>query len=493
MNSEDLAYTPALEQARLIRTGELSPLELTEMYLERIDRLDSHFNSFFLVLADQAREEAKRKTEELARRGADAEDLPLFFGVPISVKDLTPMAGLPCTYGLHILRDRRPAEVDAGIVKKVRDAGFTILGKTATSQLGSTPFTEPRGFPPTRNPWNPDYTPGGSSGGAAAAIAAGFGSVALASDGGGSIRGPAYCCGLVGIKPSRGRVSHAPLGDKLGGLSIDGPLARTVTDAAALLDVISGYVPGDPYWLPDPPVTFLEATRKPIGALRIGLVDDVAPVGTVDAVGKEALQQMAQRLESLGHQVEPYTVDFSAMVDPLITVWQAGVDMGVPWIFLDKLNRWLRGRSRRKSGGDYLRALMQIQTASRQLVTQFAAYDVMLMPIYLHHTIQIGEWRRLSAPKLFERILHWVAPSPPINATGQPAIALPTHLAADGLPAGIQLIGRPGDEVTLIALAAQLEAAHPWPHRPIRPPTTHPPTPTMGRNPPHRSHPSQNS
>ncbi|MEO1144939.1 MAG: amidase [Cyanobacteria bacterium J06638_22] len=464
MNSDELAYTPALEQARLIRVGELSPLELTEVCLERIDRLDPQFHSFFLVLADQAREEAKRKTEELAARGANADPLPPFFGVPISVKDLTPMAGLPCTYGLHILRDRL-ANVDAGVVQRVREAGFTILGKTATSQIGSSPFTEPRGFPPTRNPWNPDYTPGGSSGGAAASLSAGFSSVALATDGGGSIRGPAYCCGLVGIKPARGRVSHAPLGEKMSGLSIDGPLARTVADAAALLDVISGYIPGDPYFLPDPPVTFLEATQKPLGSLRIGMIHNVNPLGSVDAIGQAAMDQMAQRLEALGHVVEPHTVDFSALVEPMITVWQAGVDMGVPWIFLDKLNRWLRWRSRRKSGGDYLRALMKIQTAARDLVITFSSYDVILMPVYLHHTIQVGEWRRLSAPKMFEKILHWVAPSPPINTTGQPAIALPTHIAPDGLPTGVQLVGRPADEVTLIALAAQLEDSYPWPHR----------------------------
>ncbi|MBE9102233.1 amidase [Vacuolonema iberomarrocanum] len=464
MNSEDLAYSPALEQARLIRTGELSPLELTEVCLERIDRLDSQFNSFFLVLADQAREEAKRKTEELATRGAGADALPPFFGVPISVKDLTPVAGVPCTYGLHILRDRI-ANVDAGVVQRAREAGFTILGKTATSQIGSSPFTEPRGFPPTRNPWNPDYTPGGSSGGAAAALSAGFCSAALATDGGGSIRGPAYCCGLVGIKPARGRVSSAPLGERMSGLAIDGPLARTVADAAALLDVMSGYIPGDPYFLPDPPATFLEATQKPLGSLRIGMIHEITPVGTVDAVGKAAIDQMAQRLEALGHRVEPHTVDFSTLIEPMITVWQAGVDMGVPWIFLDKLNRWLRGRSRRKSGGDYLRALMKIQPAARELAIKLSAYDAILMPVYLHHTIRVGEWRRLSAPNMFEKVLNWVAPSPPINATGQPAIALPTQLAPDGLPTGVQLVGRPADEVTLIALAAQLEEAYPWSHR----------------------------
>lgn len=467
MNPIDLAFTPALEQAALIRRKELSPLELTDLYLQRIEQLNPQLGSFFLVLAEQAREDARQKTEQLAQSGVDVATLPPLFGVPITVKDLTPMAGVPCSYGVGILRDR-PAEEDALVVTRSREAGCVILGKTATSELGSAPFTEPRGFAPARNPWNPDYTPGGSSGGAASATAAGLSPLSLASDGGGSIRGPASCCGLVGIKPSRGRVSHAPLGDKLSGLAIDGPIARTVADAAVLLDVLSGYEPGDPYWLPDPPISFLEATEKPLASLRIGLLTDMPPIGTADPACAAAVNTMGTWLDELGHQVDALEVDIADLVEPLITVWQASTDMGVPWIFLGKLNRWLRGRSRRKSGGEYLRAVMQVQSIARRLVNQFEPYDVVVMPVYLHPTIRVGEWRNLSAARMFDNIVKWVAPCPPINATGQPAIALPTGFTPNGLPIGVQLVGRPAEEVTLIALAAQLEAAHPWAHH--RPP-----------------------
>jgi len=464
MDWVDLAFTPALEQAGMIRRGELSPLELTEMYLERIGRLDGQLGSFFTVMGDRAREDAQAKTEQLAQ--SRSEDLPPFFGVPISIKDLVPVAGVPCSYGVRVLRDRL-AEIDAGVVTRLKEAGFVLLGKTATAELGAAPFTEPRGFPPARNPWNPDYTPGGSSGGAAASVAAGFCSVAQATDGAGSVRGPAYCCGLVGIKPSRGRISHAPLGDKLSGLVTDGPLARTVADAAALLDVMSGYLPGDPYWLPQPKHSFQEATQKPLGPLRVGFLTEIPPMGQADAVCTDAVMQMVHRLEKLGYKPEPVELDCTELVEPLITIWQSGVDMGVPWFLLGKVNRWLLRRARRTSGGKYLRAVMQLQTVARKMATHLAPYDVVVMPVYLHHTIRVGEWAKFSAAQIFDHMARWVAPAPAANAMGVPAIALPTGFAPDGLPTGVQLMGRPADEITLIALAAQVEAAYPWQqHRP---------------------------
>ncbi|MBD2462764.1 amidase [Oscillatoria sp. FACHB-1407] len=466
MNPVDLAFTPALEQAALIRHGEISPLELTQLYLERIERLNPILGSYFVVMADQAIADARAKTELLAQRtiSSASEGLPPFFGVPISIKDLSPVLGAPCSYGVGILKNR-PSTEDAGIVTKIREAGFVILGKTATSELGSTPYTEPRGFPPARNPWNPDYTPGGSSGGAAASVAAGLSPVAHGSDGGGSIRGPAACCGLVGIKPARGRVSHAPLGDKLSGLAIDGPFARTVSDAAALLDVLAGYVPGDPYWLPDPPQSFLSATQQSVKTLRIAFTTNIPPVGKFHPVYEQTVLDTVALLEELGHQVEPIELDFTELAEPLIKVWQAGVDMGVPWIFLGKLNRWLLRRSRSNSGGVYLRALMQMQSFARRLVVTLDPIDVLVLPIFMHPVIRVGEWAPLRAAKQFEKIVNWVAPCPPFNATGQPAIALPMGLDPNGLPIGIQFIGRPADETTLISLAAQIEQAKPWIHR----------------------------
>jgi amidase len=464
MNSVDLAFTSAIEQARLIRLGEVSPLELTELYLARIERLNPTLGSFFLVMADQAIAEAKQKTEELAGLEISMrEELPPFFGVPIPIKDLTPVAGVPCSYGIRVLH-KRVATEEAGIVTRIKRAGFTILGKTATSALGSTPYTEAKGFPPARNPWNINYTPGGSSGGAAAAVAAGLSAIAHGSDGGGSVRGPAACCGLVGIKPARGRVSHAPIGDKVSGLATDGTLARTVADAAALLDVMAGYEVGDPYWLPDPPDSFLSATQKDVTPLRIGFATEIPPVGKADPICANAVQDMAYLLEGLGHLVEPVEVDFTDLAEPLTTVWQASVDMGVPWLFLGKLNRWLLGRSRARSGGVYLRAVMLMQAIARRTVANLSHLDVLLLPVFMHPTIRVGEWARLRAAKEFEHIVNWVAPCPPFNATGQPGIAVPAGFDPNGLPIGVQLIGRPADETTLISLAAQIEQAKPWSH-----------------------------
>lgn len=459
MNSVDLAFTSAIDQARLIRAKEISPLELVELYLERIERLNPQLGSFFTVTADRALDDAKAKTNQLMQIDRPA-DLPPFFGVPTAIKDLTAVADVPCSYGLSVARNRIE-KADAGVVTRIRNAGFILLGKTATSQLGSTPYTEPPGFPPARNPWNLDYTPGGSSGGSASAIAAGLCAVAHGSDGGGSIRGPAACCGIVGIKPSRGRVSLAPVGDRLSGLAVDGPLARTVADAAAMLDVMAGYTIGDPYWLPDPNPSFLAAAQRSPQPCKIACITDFPPIGEAHPICKQAVLETAQRLEQCGHQIEPLTFDFTDIIDPLVTVWQAGVDVGVPWLVLNRFNRWLLGRAKRRSSGQYLQAVSKMQTAARQIVTAFSAYDAVLAPVYLHPPIRIGEWQSLSPAKTLQQIMNWIAPCPPINATGQPSIALPTHFTDSGLPIGIQLIGRPADEETLLSLAAQLETLHP--------------------------------
>jgi amidase len=465
MNSVDLAFTPALEQARLIRSKEISPLELTKLYLERIEQIDPQLGSYFTVMQDAAIADATAKTEQLGKT-ADVNELPLFFGVPISVKDLNPVKDIPCTYGLRVLK-KRIAKADDGIVSQIRQAGFVMLGKTATSELGSYPYTEPPGFPPARNPWNLDYTPGGSSGGAAAALAAGLCAISQGSDGGGSIRGPAFCCGLVGLKPSRGRVSFAPAGDRVGGLAINGPISRTVADAAAMLDVISGYVTGDPYWSPPPPTTFLAAARTAPKPLRIAVTTDIPPVGTAAASCQQTVQETAQILQDLGHQVEFACPDFTGLTDPFVVVFRAILDQAnVPFFVLSRFNRWLQWKARFTSCGAYLRALTELQMVSRRIVQFFDEFDVLLTPTYLHPAIRIGAWQRCSSPKLLENMINWVAPCAPFNATGQPAIALPTGFTSEGLPLGVQLVGRPADEVTLLALASQLEAARPWTHRP---------------------------
>ena len=456
MNQTDLPFTSALDQSRLIRRREVTPLQLVKLYLERIERL-SHLGSYFTVADQQALADAKAKTELV--RSNSSGDLPAFFGVPIAIKDLNAVAGMPCTYGVQALKTNIPT-ADEGVVTRIKQAGFIVLGKTATSELGSLPYTEPPGFPPTRNPWNLDYTPGGSSGGAAAAVAAGLCPIAQGSDGGGSLRGPAACCGLVGIKPSRGRVSHAPVGDRQSGISTHGPLARTVADAAALLDVMSGYIVGDPYWLPEPEVSFLEAAYQRPSPLRIAFSTMVSPVG--EAIS-ESVQGTVKLLEALGHRVEPGCPDFTELVEPFKKVWQAGVAAaGVPLEALSPLNRWVAQQA--GSAGDYLQAVAKMQAVSRQIVRFFDCVDVLVLPTYMHSPIRIGEWNELSPEATLEQIIHWIAPCPPFNAAGLPAIALPTGFDSNGLPMSVQLVGRPAAEATLISLAAQIEAAQPWRH-----------------------------
>ena len=460
MNQTDLSFTSALDQARLIRRREVTPIQLIELYLERIERL-SRLGSYFTVADQQALADAKAKTELVQSNSAG--DLPAFFGVPIAIKDLNAVAEMPCTYGVQALKTNIPT-ADDGVVTRIKQAGFIVLGKTATSELGSFPYTEPPGFPPTRNPWNLDYTPGGSSGGAAAAVAAGLCPIAQGSDGGGSLRGPAACCGLVGIKPSRGRVSHAPVGDRQSGISSDGPLARTVADAAALLDVMSGYIVGDPYWLPKPEASFLEAAYQRPNPLRIAFSTEVSPVCKATS---ESVQETVELLEALGHRVEPGCPDFTELVEPFKKIWQAGVTAaGVPLEALSPLNRWVAQQA--GSAGDYLQAVAKMQAVSRQIVRFFDHVDVLVLPTYMHSPIRIGEWSELSPEATLEQIIHWIAPCPPFNAAGLPAIALPTGFDSNGLPMSVQLVGRPAAEATLISLAAQIEAAQPWSHhRPV--------------------------
>ncbi|MBU6229904.1 MAG: amidase [Cyanobacteria bacterium REEB459] len=466
MDARDLAFLPALEQARLIRDRQMSPLELVDIYLDRIQRLNPQLGAYVAVMAESARAEAHAKTQQVMT--TDPADLPPLFGVTVAVKDLNPVAGAPCRYGIKAAGDSL-APSDDYIVGKLRQAGLIILGKTATSQLGSLPYTEPAGFAPARNPWHLDYTPGGSSGGSAAALAAGLCAIAQGSDGGGSLRGPAYCCGLVGLKAARGRISFAPVGERLHGLAVNGPLGRTVADTAALLDALSGYEVGDPYWLPTPQPGFLASLKPPNRPLRLGYITGIEPIGTADPVCRQAILTTAQRAEALGHQVE--AASFPAMdglIEPFVMVWQSVLaESAVPWIVLERFNRWLYWRARWVSSGAYLRAVSQIQQIARQIVHFAQPYDALILPVYMHPTIRVGEWQGLRSATILARVINWVAPCPPFNASGQPALAIPTGFDSRGLPLGVQLVGRPADEATLLALAHQLETAHPWSqHRP---------------------------
>ncbi len=459
MTNLNLEFISALELSELIHKKEISPLELTEFYLTRVEKIDHKLGSFVHVATDFALEDAKQKTEILGQT-QDTSTLPLFFGIPTAIKDLYPVTGMPISYGNGFIKDQI-SQYDEGIVSRIKQAGFVILGKTATSELGSLPYTESVGLPPCRNPYNLSYTSGGSSGGASAAVASGLIPVAPASDGGGSVRGPAFCCGLVGLKPSRGRISNAPVGDYQGGIATHGCLSRTVADSAALLDVLSGYITGDPYWLPNPNVSFLEGMKQQTKPLKIAFATSVLPSGDADNILQTQVTETAKLLEDMGHSLTEACPDFTPLVEPFIILWQSGVSsVSFPDEILSPMNRWLKSRC--DSVGDYLQALHKVQVVSRQIVAFFENFDVLLLPTYLRPPIKIGEWAELPPQDTLPKIIDWINPCPPFNATGQPAIAIPTGFTDSGLPIGVQLVGKPADEMTILQLAYQLENIKHW-------------------------------
>ncbi len=451
MIDADLLSTAALQQADLIRQKQISPIELLELYLARIDRLDPQVGAFFHVATEQARQTAHTQTEFLAKNPAQ---LPPLFGLPIGIKDLNPVAGMPCSYGVAALKDQLAA-IDDSIVVLLSQAGCNILGKTAISELAALPFSETPGFAPTRNPWNLAYTAGGSSGGAAAAVAAGMLPFAHGDDGGGSLRGPAHCCGLVGIKPTRGRVSDAPVGDRITGLAARGPIARNVADAAALLDAMAQRLPGDPYLFPAD--SFLAAAQRSPGRLKIAVCKSFPPFTNIDATYSVAIDLTADLCSNLGHQISTVELDIQEAIEPFMTVWQTAIAAaGVPAPALGEFNQWLISRS--GSAADFLNSLYSLQAISRQVVARWQEFDVLLAPVYLHSTIAIRAWADLPPEEMFTKICNWTAPCPLFNATGQPVIVLPVALEPQtNLPIGVQLVGNLGAEAQLISLAAQLE------------------------------------
>jgi amidase len=459
----DLAFRPATEQARLIREGEVSSVELVELYLERIAQIDPELDSYVTVAAESAL---------AAAREADAADAAApFRGVPVAVKDLAPTAGIRTTFSSRAYADFVP-DYDTAVVRRLREAGFVIIGKTNTPEFGTTAFTESDLNGATRNPWAPDRTPGGSSGGAAAALAAGLTPVAHGSDGGGSIRIPASCCGVFGLKPSRGRVSAAPFGS-LEGLSTAGPLARTVGDAAALLDVIAGYEPGDPYWAPPPSRPFAEQIVEPLRRLRIAVTHSPPLEAPVDPECVTALEDAASLLTELGHDVLTATPPWQepGLLHTFIVVWQIGPALHPveSLALLTPLNRELVESARACSAADYARAVAQLQAHSRRVVSFWHDVDAVLTPTLAVPPVPIG-WQDVAGGAV-EQLLRNGEFTPftaIVNLTGQPAMSLPLHWSAEGLPVGVQVIGPPGDDGLLLQLAAEVEAARPWASR--RPP-----------------------
>ncbi|MGA8296918.1 MAG: amidase, partial [Acidimicrobiales bacterium] len=349
-----------------------------------------------------------------------------------------------------------------------------ILGKTNTPEFGLACYTEPDVAPPARTPFDLNRSAGGSSGGAAAAVSAGLVAVAQGSDGAGSIRIPASVCGLVGLKPSRGRVSGGPLLADVSGLAVNGPIARSVADAAAMLDVMAGPTPGDPYWAPPLPAgeTFLAATQRPPPRLRIGVTKEpVIADSELDEACDDAFESAVSLLEELGHSVARCPRIFApALVPEFELIWAAGAaSIPVPAEKereLRPLTRWLRDRGRGADAPRLLSALSTVQIAARQAVVALSSFDVVVTPTLAQRPALVGAIRDDDDPERdFERQKRFTPFTAPANLTGQPAISLPLHWTDDGLPIGIQIIGAPAGETVLLSLAADIERARPWSDR----------------------------
>jgi amidase len=458
----ELAFLSAVEQARLVRSGDVSSAELVELSLDRIAELDPTLNAFVTVCGDEAR---------AAARAIDATpgDAP-FRGVPIGVKDLAATAGIRTTYSSRAYADYVP-DFDTAVVRRIRDTGFVIVGKTNTPEFGTVAFTESDLNGATRNPWNPELTPGGSSGGAAVAVAAGLVPIAHATDGGGSIRIPASCCGLFGLKPSRGRVSSAPFGS-LEGLSTAGPMARTVEDAAAFLDVLAGYEPGDPWWAPPPERPFADTAAEPPSTLRVAFTT-TPPIDTpVDPECTRAVNAAAELLAELGHDVREETPPWRepTLFESFIAVWQVGPALHpVDDTLMTPLNRGLAESSRTTSAADYGRAVARLQALARRVVSFWSTTDVVVTPTLALPPVPIGWQEAVEGPieQLF-RNTEFTPFTAIANLTGQPAMSLPLHWTETALPVGVHVIGPPAGDALLLSLAAQVEEARPWAER--RPP-----------------------
>ncbi len=473
----ELLRRSAVELAGLVRAREISARELTEASLERIAQVDPQIHAFTYVAADAALAQA----DALDASVPHPDDAPPFAGVPIAIKDNRAVAGMPVTMCSDLFADVVPAR-DAHCVARLREAGFVIVGKTALPEMGILPTTEPRRFPATANPWGLDRTPGGSSGGSAAAVAAGMVPLAHGNDGGGSIRIPASCCGLVGLKPARGRVSAGPdAGHSF--LAIDGVLTRDVRDSAAVLDVLAGYEAGDATWAPPPAAPFLDALdgSGSSRSLRIGLaLQPALDTPGVDPACLDAARDAAQLLQSLGHEVSevlpPWSgLDlarvFASAFGPLsaTTVAAGGRLAGREPTESDvePLTWEMVKLAHEQDTLTYLLAQNTLETTARRLVAFMLDYDAILTPTLGMRPVRIGEIHGRGPDPLdhFERSGHFTPYTAIVNVTGQPAISVPLYEGADGLPTGVQLIGPPAGEDVLLGLAAQLERALSWADR----------------------------
>jgi amidase len=459
VDSRDLAFAGAAEQARMLADGTITAPELLELYLDRIARLDPELRSFRVVMADSARQEAGRAQDRLNA----GERLPLL-GVPIAIKDDVDVAGQVTTYGSAAHGPARTQ--DAEVVRRLREAGAVIVGKTAVPEMMIWPFTETVTFGATRNPWNTDCAPGGSSGGSGVAVAAGLAAMALGSDGMGSIRIPSTWCGLFGIKPQRDRVPLAPHDDAWQGLSVNGPIARSVEDAALFLDVTA---PGD---------DFVAAAKRPPGQLRIAL-STKAPPGLIVRVGKSqraAVDEAGALMRELGHEVIDRDPDYppSGVYGQALPRYFRGVyDDAKALQHPERLDA--RTRAFARMGGLIPeRRMNAIRRAEGEVAERIQSIyddvDVVVTPGTAMGPSRIGAYQRRGAISTLMLVAARVPFQAMFNVTGQPAAVVPWDLDGKGVPTSIQLVGKPFDESTLLSLAAQIEQARPWADK--RPPVS---------------------
>jgi len=469
-------HLDATAQADLVRSGEVTSQEIVEGAIERIEALNGELNAVIHPLFEEA----------LATAPADGP----FQGVPFVVKDLMcAVKDTPHHEGMRFLRDQGfRADADSWLASRFRAAGFVFVGKTNTPELGILPTTEPDAYGASRNPWNVAHSPGGSSGGSGSAVASGMVSIGHANDGGGSIRIPASCCGLVGLKATRARVSQAPMGDFVGGLATELVVSRSVRDTAALLEFVSdGAPPGEPYFAPAKARPYTDEVGADPGKLRVGLMtrlpgaEDVAHPDCVAAA-----EAAARELEALGHTVEvahPGAFDDPGYIPQFLVRWTAGVAAGLDFWGMrtgkqvtkddvEPLTWALAEQGWSNSAAQFVTAMGYAQIVARGALAWWQDYDLLLTPTMglppaELGTIGTGHEDNPLAP--IERAIPYAAFTAGFNATGQPAISLPLHWSEAGLPIGVQLVADMGREDLLLRVAAQLEEAVPWAER--RPPT----------------------
>ncbi|HEY3865919.1 MAG TPA: amidase [Solirubrobacteraceae bacterium] len=464
MDATDLAYAGIAKQAELIAAGEVSSRELVDVCLERIERFNPALNAFRVVLAERARMEADQADARL-RAGSEAAERPLL-GVPIAVKDEFDVAGEVTTFGTNAYGE--PAKADSEIVRRMRAAGAIVIGKTHMPELGAFPWTESPTWGVTRNPWELGHTPGGSSGGSAAAVAAGLVGAALAGDGGGSIRFPAAYCGLFGLKTQHGRVPLAPHLDAWHGLVVNGVLARSVKDTALFYDAIAGGA-ADPGAPQVPESSFLEALGQ-ARPLKIAMATKLppSPLTKLHAENRAALEQTAELLRSLGHEVNEREIDHGPLAtSPEFTaIYLKSVnEEAATFPHPERLERRIRASVR--LGGMLPKGTLEWALGRRaayaaRLNEPLADHDLLLTPVTPAPPPKIGAAEGLGWLRTTLTASATVAYASCWNQTGQPACSVPAGFDADSLPRAVQFIAKPNDEATLVALAAQIEGERPW-------------------------------